>query len=364
MPTVFPPPPVLTRLKYLLRLLWMNNFVKFYLFLRRLHRVGYYKDKPTLTLSVPQRLLPSYWSPSALEIYLPKSYPSHTSSATSQPTKRLPLLIDIHGGGWCVGHPVLDSQFNRYLSDATNCIVVALAYRKSPYVQWPTQVRELTALVTALLQDDRITHLYDPSRVAIAGFSAGGNLSTVLAIQPEFQHKIQTIVPIYPIMDFTQTTEAKLATRPAHAPPDVLRHMGNWFSYGYIPLGTDREDPNLSPLFAKPESLPENIYLVGCEYDMLNADAIKFYDKFKDVKKNMVYEEIKTVKHGFTHQSIPRMDPKENERLDRITFALYDRIAVWLLKIWGEEKELVEEQEDTPAKETGDGELGDDIVIV
>ncbi|KAF3934236.1 hypothetical protein ABW20_dc0110033 [Dactylellina cionopaga] len=357
MPTIFPPPPLLTRLKYIVKLVWMNNFVRFYLFLRRLHRFGYYEHSPTFTITVPQNLLPSYWSPSTVEVYIPKSY-----SSTDTNTKKLPLLIDIHGGGFNIGHPVLDSQFNRYLSDAANCVVIALAYRKAPCNRWPTQVHDLTALVVALLKNERIEHLIDASKVAIGGFSAGGNLSAALTIQPSLKGKIQTLVPIYPALDFTMSTDQKLALRPKDAPPDALRDMGNYFSWGYIPQGTIRETTSLSPLFAEAEDLPENIYLVGCEWDMLNIDTIKFYEKFGTVKKNVVYEEIKGVMHGFTHQSVHRLNPKENERLDKLTFALYDRIAAWLVKIWGEEKGVVP-VEDTVTEE-GNGELGDDIVIL
>ncbi|KAK6340368.1 hypothetical protein TWF730_002128 [Orbilia blumenaviensis] len=362
MPTVFPPPPLLSRIQYFLKLLWMNNFVRFYLFIRRLYRVGYYKDPPTFTLTIPQHRLPSYWVPSTVEVYLPKSHSILTSSSAipkSSP-KQYPLFFTIHGGGFNVGHPVLDAEFNRYISDAASCIVVALAYRKTPYTRWPVQVQDLTALIVEVLKDERISHLYDPSRVAIGGFSAGGNLSTASVIQPELKGKIQTIVPIYPVLDFTMTTEEKLALRPKHAPPDVLRRMADFFSFGYVPRGADRENPSLSPLYANAEDLPENIYLVGCEYDMLNIDAKKFYEKFGKVKKNIVYDEVKDVRHGFTHQSVERMDPKVYEKLDKITFELYDRLAVWLSDVWSTEKKEVK----APTGERGAGELGDDIVIL
>ncbi|KAK6539465.1 hypothetical protein TWF694_009688 [Orbilia ellipsospora] len=370
MPTVFPQPPLLSQIRYLIKLLWMNNFVKFYLFLRRLYRYGYYKDSPTLTLSIPQHHLPSSWSPSSVEIYLPKTYshPPPSTTTPSSPNKKLPLILDLHGGGWTVGHPVLDSQFNRYISDATSSIVIALPYRKSPYVQWPTQVRDLTALITAVLSDERITHLYDPTRVAIAGFSAGGNLATVLSYQPELKGKLQTVVGVYPALDFTMTVQAKLDTRPKHAGRDILEDMAHWFVWGYIPDGVDREDPNLSPLYAKKEDLPRNMYLVGCEYDMLNIDCKNFYAKFgKFEEVNMVYEEVKGVKHGFTHQGKERMDPAEDKRLDGLTFALYDRIAAWLVKVWeGEEvgKAVVKDVSGDVESEPVGGELGDDIVIV
>ncbi|RVD86830.1 uncharacterized protein DFL_005086 [Arthrobotrys flagrans] len=362
MPTVFPPPPLLKRVRFFLSLLWMNNFVRFYLFVRRLYRVGYYKDPPSFTLTIPQHKLPSYWVPSTVEVYLPKSYPTSTSSSTipTSSSKRYPLFFTIHGGGFNVGHPVLDSEFNRYISDAASCIVIALAYRKTPYSRWPVQVRDLTVLVVEVLKDERISHIYDPSKVAIGGFSAGGNLSTAVSIQPELKNKIQTIVPVYPVLDFTVTTQEKLALRPKNAPPDVLRKMGDFFSFGYVPLGTDRENPSLSPLFAKAEDLPENIYLVGCEYDMLNIDSKRFYEKFGKVKKNMVFDEVKDVRHGFTHQSVERMDSKVNVKLSKITFELYDRLAVWLTAVWENEKKEVE----ASIGERGDGELGDDIVIL
>ncbi|KAF3914015.1 hypothetical protein ABW21_db0209380 [Orbilia brochopaga] len=357
MPTVFPPPPILRRIKFMIKLIWMNNFVRIYLFIRRLYRYGYYQHRPTFTLSVPQSKLPSFWSPATVDVHLPSSY-----SGNDRGSKRYPLILDIHGGGFNIGHPVLDSQFSRYISDKADCIVIALAYRHTPWIKWPTPVNELTALVTAILDEPRVSHMIDSSKVAIGGFSAGGNLATVLSIQPTLKSRIQTIIPFYPVLDFTTTTAAKIATRPPNSPPDLLRDMGDRFSWGYIPLGTIRENPNLSPLFAEAEDLPENAYLVGAEYDMLNIDAKNFYQKFGAKKKNWVYDEIKTVLHGFTHQSVARMDPKENKRLDGITFALYDRVAEWLTeKVW--DTDGGEGQMPTP-EQSKDDQLGDDIVIL
>ncbi|KAK6340495.1 hypothetical protein TWF696_008821 [Orbilia brochopaga] len=351
MPCITPQPPLLVRIIYWLKLIWMNNSVKLYLFLRRIYRYGYYVNRPTFTHTVSQRTLPSYWSPSTVEVYLPP-YKSPSS-------KKCPLLFDIHGGGFALGHPTLDSQFNRYISNAASCIVVALPYRKGPLLRWPVQIKELTALVEVVLQDVRISHLYDPERVAAAGFSAGGNLATVLAIQPSLKGRIQSIVPIYPVLDWTITPADKLAMRPSQVPADVLRETADIFTFGYIPAGQDREHPNLSPLYADPEDLPENIYLVGCEYDMLNIDCINFYRKFGKLKRNVVYKEIKGAKHGFTHQNASRIDIWENKRLDKLTVDLYGGIAEWLGDIWGEEKKTPH----TPDVEK-EGGFGDHIILL
>jgi acetyl esterase/lipase len=93
-----------------------------------------------------------------------------------------PLIVFIHGGGWQAG--------NR--SDATGAVMDAaqrgyaaatVSYRFTPRYPWPAQLEDVEAAVR-WLRANATKHRIDPTRVAAAGWSAGGQLSLMLGTTP------------------------------------------------------------------------------------------------------------------------------------------------------------------------------------
>jgi len=79
---------------------------------------------------------------------------------------------------------------------------------------------------------------------------------------------VQTIVPVYPVLNFTVPVDIKLASRPDTAGVDALQNLAAMFDNGYIHYKQDRSHPLISPYYAEAKDLPENIYIIGAEYDV------------------------------------------------------------------------------------------------
>ena len=45
------------------------------------------------------------------------------------------------------------------------------------------------------------------------------------------------------------------------------------FNWGYVNIGQNLKDPQLSPIYAPSASLPAKIYFFGCEYDLLCRES-------------------------------------------------------------------------------------------
>ena len=113
---------------------------------------------------------------------------------------RLPLVAYLHGGGWAIGSIASFDTVLRALANASGAIVASIDYRLAPEHPFPAGLDDALAAVRGL--HAMAAELgADPSRMAIAGDSAGGNLATVVArrLRDEVPLRLQAL--IYPATD-------------------------------------------------------------------------------------------------------------------------------------------------------------------
>lgn len=244
---------------------------------RRWRQGSSHKDHPATTIrTYPARpRLP-------VRVFFPEAYDHTQPPSASASAPRLPLLLSIHGGGFVIGDPSDNDAWNHRFANQHNALVVALNYAKAPGNPFPGPLADLEAQINAVLSDQELTPHLDAARVGVVGFSAGGNLALTITQFPSVRSRITAgIVPIYPVCDFSITPQQKAATRrykPAlqgsrAAPRDPLLSFADAFDWSYVPVGHDVRDPLLSPVFADRAALPERVWVIGCELDMLGHEA-------------------------------------------------------------------------------------------
>jgi acetyl esterase/lipase len=287
-------------------------------------------QKPTLTKC--------YGRVSSAEsrVFIPKSY-KHGDVP-------LPLLIDIHGGGFCIGEPMLDDGDNLILAHTYGFCVVSVPYRLGPKHKFPVAPEDCAAAIAAVLDDDSLP--VDKSRVAVAGYSAGANLALTATQLPGVKGRIKGVAAYYPVTNFTISLDEKIAgQKVAPDGKDILHWMSPMFNSGYLEPGVDRTDPLLSPIFANREDLPEKISILGCEYDMLCREAEQMAEDLAAVeigekaslpdgrlgwtKGNIRWELIEGAKHGFNQTPVKG---EEGKVLKKKSEAMHAGIAEWLRK--------------------------------
>lgn len=257
--------------------------------------------------------------------------PSH-----AQPGAKYPLLMVIHGGGFVLLDPSVDDPFNRHFADTHGFVVVGINYRKAPSHPFPTPVHDAAEIVRAVLADPDLP--VDHSKVALGGFSAGGNISLAIAQLSGIREKVQALVPVYPVVDFTAKYKGEFRTTP-DGKPDMLKAMAPVFNWAYVPETQDRADPLLSPIYAGRERLPQRIFFIGAEYDYLCHEAAVMARKLAgldetgtidatDWEKNGIkWRMVPNVTHGWTH--MPKRGEEEVRRKKDLE-VLYMEIAEWL----------------------------------
>lgn len=210
-----------------------------------------------------------------VRIFFPAAYDRQSRSA-------LPLLLTIHGGGFVVGDPSDNDEWNHVFANQHNALVVALNYAKAPGSPFPGPLSDLEAQINAVLADEELKPHIDSAKVGLAGFSAGGNLTLSISQFPSVRERITAgIIPIYPVLDFSITPQQKASTRqykPAlhgarGSTQDPLLKVAGAFDWAYVNAGQDLRDPLLSPVFADRSALPRRVWVIGCELDMLGHEA-------------------------------------------------------------------------------------------
>ncbi|KAL2133206.1 hypothetical protein VTI74DRAFT_2751 [Chaetomium olivicolor] len=220
-----------------------------------------------------------------VRIFFPSTYDQ------TSPTP-LPTLLTIHGGGFCIGHNRDDDKWNRTFADRHRTLVISLNYRKAPGSPFPTAPHDVEALLLAALADDSLpvdrTVCHNPPhnlpRIALAGFSAGGNLALSVSQLPSIRaHPLapSAVISVYGALDLSTPPTEKLRNRPWKpelALPrgdtkDWLMRLAPAFDWSYIPYGQDLRDPLLSPVYVEKEMLPPFVCIVAAELDMLAHES-------------------------------------------------------------------------------------------
>ncbi|CAG8976086.1 hypothetical protein HYALB_00002364 [Hymenoscyphus albidus] len=270
-------------------------------------------------------------------IFIPKSYKSGDPP--------MPLYLSIHGGGFALASPRIDDTFCSNFSDKNKVLVVSLDYPKSPNNKFPRPTEAIVDLVHAVLGDESLP--FDPTKVAMGGFSAGANLSLSVSQHKSLRGKISGVVSYYPPADFSYPIDKSIEERPEEAPPDMLAGMADMFNWAYIRPDQDLKDPLLSPVFAAKENLPPKIFIIGCEYDMLCRNAKVMAENFANArgdgkrmgkddaweKNGIKWELILGEEHAF--DMVLGRGEAIKARRQRRRIEMYDGAAEWLFReVW------------------------------
>lgn len=110
-----------------------------------------------------------------------------------------PCLFYIHGGGWVAGSTYVVENPCKLIAELADAVVFNIDYSLAPEAKYPVAVEELwTALKH--IYENADTYGIARNKIMVAGDSAGGNLTAVLALRDrdERTHMIARQFMLYP----------------------------------------------------------------------------------------------------------------------------------------------------------------------
>lgn len=122
----------------------------------------------------------------------------------------LPVVLQIHGGAWVIGHKRQQGQPLLHRLAANGYVCVAMNYRLGPKSRFPDQIIDVKRAI-AWIRTHIAEYGGDPDIIVLTGGSAGGHLSSLAALTPN-------LAAWQP--GFEQADTSVAACIPFYGPPD------------------------------------------------------------------------------------------------------------------------------------------------
>ncbi|HEY6319219.1 MAG TPA: alpha/beta hydrolase, partial [Acidimicrobiia bacterium] len=139
----------------------------------------------------------------------------------------------------------------RHLANAVDAVVVSVDYRLAPEHRWPAAADDAFAATQWVAAHADALGI-DPGRLAVAGDSAGGNLTAVVAQMARDRGgpALAFQLLVYPVIDLGATrSEHASQTENARGYFLTVDQM-EWYREQYLATDADGEEPYASPIKA------------------------------------------------------------------------------------------------------------------
>ncbi len=232
------------------------------------------------------------------------------------------LLVFMHGGGFILGSLASHSNLCRFTARRAGCKVLAVGYRKAPEHPFPAALDDSVAAFRWAV--DHAGELgIDPSRIAVGGDSAGGNLATGIALGLDLDEPRPCFAwLIYPLVDADLTAwhSAQLFARgPLLSRANALDMVGH-----YAPDPAMRRDPRLSPIHSEELERMPPTYIATAGMDPLRDQGERFAERLREAGVAVQCDRFTNLPHGF---DLLLIEPEARRATAATCAALADGLA-------------------------------------
>lgn len=204
---------------------------------------------------------------------------------------RLPNLLFIHGGGWVIGSVRSHDDLCRSLCHRAGARVVSVEYRRAPEHRFPAPLDDCYAALQWLAQN------FD-GPLAVAGDSAGGNLSAALALYARDRGAppLQLQVLIYPVTNHHLDTASYHQCAEGYG---LMRDAMRYFWDCYLAQPADAENPYAAPLRAADLCGVPPALIQTAQYDVLRDDGEAYAARLRRAAVPVRCTRYQAMNHGF-----------------------------------------------------------------
>ena len=222
-----------------------------------------------------------------------------------------PGVIYFHGGGWVLGSCETHDDMCAEMAAGADVVVVLVDYRLAPEHPHPAQLEDSHRVLEWMRSSGRALGI-DPSHIAGAGDSAGGQMTVGLAmsLRDRGLAQLRGQVLIYPVLG--ADTETGSYQRNAEAPcltrAEMIFYLDSFLGRRG---GPNWRDPYAVPNIATDLSGLPPAFISVAAHDPLCDDGIIFHDKMKKAGRQATIRKEPALAHSFMrarHVSTPARD--------------------------------------------------------
>jgi acetyl esterase len=229
----------------------------------------------------------------------------------------LALFVDMHGGGFILGHAEMDDPFMPRVAGAARVKILSIDYSLAPQHAFPAALHECYAVVKYAKEHPEEFGI-DPGNIAVGGHSAGGNLSAGICLLDVERGELglRALILDYPPLDLH--TDPYLKPRPKKAIPPRIARV---FDAAYTGSREAAKNPLISPCYATPDqisSFPPTLVITASQ-DSLAREAEAFKDRLIEAGVPVTFKRFEGARHGFTLSGEPGAEEAWQMMIDHLT---------------------------------------------
>ncbi|WP_423147877.1 alpha/beta hydrolase [Rubrolithibacter danxiaensis] len=228
-----------------------------------------------------------------------------------------PVIVYYHGGGWVIANLDTYDASARALADKAGAVLVSVAYRQAPEYKFPTAHNDSYAAYQWVL-NNASTINGDPTKVAVVGESAGGNLAAAVSIMARDNGIALPVheVLVYPIAGIDTTTASYnkyVTSKPLNKP------LMEWFFAKYLPDAEAGHNPLINLVGANLAGLPPTT-IISAQLDPLQSEGEMLADKLQTAGVTVTQKTFEGVTHEFFGMGavVPDAEQAENMAADEL----------------------------------------------
>jgi monoterpene epsilon-lactone hydrolase len=238
---------------------------------------------------------------------------------TIEGTDSADVILYFHGGVFVIGSAAATVPLVSDLARRTGTKVITVDYRLAPENPYPAALQDARAAYEGLLEQG-----VDPSRIALAGESAGAGLAmaTLLALRDAGKPLPSSAFLMSPYADLTLSGESiveKEALDPLFTPDALRRRVTDYVA------DADASDPYISPVYGDLAGLPPMLIQVG-SHEILLSDAIRLATRAVYADVAVTLDVVPGVPHVF--QAYAAVLDEGDAALDRAATFITANFAV------------------------------------
>lgn len=212
------------------------------------------------------------------------------------PNKPCPMIVFYHGGGFMLGDLDTHDEACRLLAKHSHCQILSIDYPLVPDVSAQHLIAVCEAIWCWVWQNQHQFNIMK-NAIAIAGDSAGGNISTVIS-QRLSRQKIAPVAQllIYPAVDFKSRypsffkyKEGLLLTE-----SDVDSVTDHYVLQNHLAL----DDPLVSPIYGEFKQLAP-AFIITAGHDVLHDEGEHYVQLLHHAGVKVKYKNYQHQAHGF-----------------------------------------------------------------
>lgn len=213
---------------------------------------------------------------------------------------RVPVILEIHGGGMVIGTPEMNDARNIQLVKECGLAVVSVDYRLAPETQAPGNVEDCYAVLRWMHEPDQAGFV-DTANIMVLGESAGGGLAAALALlaRDRGEFDLQAVLLLSAMLDDRTGTDPSVGGPFADLIWTRDSNAFGWTSLLGAAPGSDDVSAYAVPARASDLSgLPKTFMAIGA-LDMFLHENLDFARRLADAGVPLELHVYPGAYHGF-----------------------------------------------------------------